>query len=108
MSRQRRSRRGWRLFPLAGSAAVFGSFVRLPAESRPENVPSSSTEHRPMPYALRNARFTARVSATRISAPRTFTETLDGSASPMAENPLHMRDLYTVAFTVQRDFSLLQ
>jgi len=36
----------------------------------------------PMPYALRSARLTARVSATRISAPRTSGETLDGSALP--------------------------
>jgi len=31
--------------------------------------PISSTEQMPIPYAFRNARFTARVSATRISAP---------------------------------------
>jgi hypothetical protein len=31
--------------------------------------PISSTEQIPTPYALRSARFTARVSATRISAP---------------------------------------
>ncbi len=46
------------------------------------NEPISSTEQMPMPYALRRARLTARVSATRISAPWTRGETLEGSASP--------------------------
>ena len=51
-------------------------------QSEPEFVPISSTEQIPMPYALRRARLTARVSAMRISAPRTSGETLEGSASP--------------------------
>ena len=42
-----------------------------------------------MPYAFRRARLTARVSATRISAPRTIGETLDGAASPEPTKPLH-------------------
>src|SRR5450755_292239 len=41
----------------------------------------------PIPYAFRKARLTARVSATRISAPRTSEETLDGSASPYPTKP---------------------
>jgi len=40
-------------------------------------VPISSIEQTPIPYALRRARLTARVSATRISAPRTREETLE-------------------------------
>src|SRR5437879_1855279 len=39
------------------------------------NDPISSTEQMPIPYALRSARLTARVSATRISAPCTRAET---------------------------------
>src|SRR5271167_3603304 len=67
----------------------------------PENAPSSSTEQRPIPYALRNARLTARVSATRISAPRTREETFEGSASPWPEMPFRPRVLYTVALKTQ-------
>ncbi len=47
-----------------------------------ERAPNSSTEQRPIPYAFRCARLTARVSATRISAPRTREDTFEGSASP--------------------------
>src|SRR5207249_9694807 len=68
-----------------------------------QDEPISSTEQRPIPYAFRNARFTARVSATRISAPWTRGETLDGSALPYPTKPLHACDLYTVALKTQRD-----
>src|SRR5215469_13161747 len=64
--------------------------------------PISSTEQMPMPYALRNARLTARVSATRISAPRTSGETLEGSASPYPTKPRHVLDLKTIALKAQR------
>jgi hypothetical protein len=43
--------------------------------------PISSTGQIPIPHALRKARLTARVSATRISVPRTTNATLDGSVS---------------------------
>jgi len=56
--------------------------LHLSFSIEPVPVPISSTEQMPMPYALRSARLTARVSATRISAPRTSGETLDGSALP--------------------------
>jgi len=61
------------------SGSFFGSWQDCDGWA---NDPISSTEQMPMPYALRRARFTARVSATRISAPWTRKETLDGSASP--------------------------
>src|SRR5271165_5507397 len=65
-------------------------------------VPISSTEQIPMPYALRRARLTARVSATRISAPRTSVETLDGSASPYPTKPREPLDGKTVALRTNR------
>src|ERR1035441_2180278 len=71
-------------------------------------VPISSTEQMPIPYALRKARLTARVSATRISAPRTSEETLDGSASPYPTKPLQFLDLKTVALNAQRPSAGLQ
>src|SRR5262249_15040526 len=43
----------------------------------------------PIPYALRSARFTAPVSATLISAPRTSSDTLEASASPYPTKPRH-------------------
>src|ERR1700687_5882171 len=61
-----------------------------------------------MPYALRRARFTARASATRISAPRTSAETLEGSASPYATNPSDFPARKTVALKVQRLFDASQ
>src|SRR5438874_5756501 len=64
--------------------------------------PSSSTEQIPMPYALRRARFTARVSATRISAPCTSGETLDGSASPNALKRASPPERLAVALTTHR------
>src|SRR5208337_159919 len=67
-----------------------------------EMVPISSTEQMPMPYALRRARLTARVSATRISAPRTSGETLDGSASPWPTKPEEPLDGKTVALRTNR------
>ena len=69
----------------------------------PGKDPISSTEQMPIPYALRSARFTARVSATRISAPRTRSEVLEGSASPYPTKPLHFDVLNTVALNAQRD-----
>ena len=42
-------------------------------------------EQIPTPYAFRNARLTARVSAMRISAPWTRCETFDGSAAAVAD-----------------------
>ena len=53
----------------------------------------NSTEQIPIPYAFRKARFTARVSAIRSSAPRTCAETLVGSASPYPTKPLQAGDL---------------
>src|SRR6266550_599161 len=80
MSWQRRSRSlgsAFQPFPLT---AFDGSFFALFAGSADRTPgPISSTEQIPMPYALRNARLTARVSAMRISAPRTHSDTLDGS-----------------------------
>ena len=64
------------LVPLVGDLRKSGVGIG------PEFDPISSTEQIPMPYALRRARLTARVSAIRISAPRTSKETLEGSASP--------------------------
>ena len=58
-----------------------------------ENAPNSSTEQRPIPYALRRARLTARVSAMRNSAPCTMEETLEGSASPYPTKPFEPADL---------------
>ena len=66
---------------VAGGAEALGAL---------ENAPNSSTEQRPIPYALRKARLTARVSATRNSAPRTTLETFVGSASPNPTKPLEL------------------
>src|SRR5438309_405973 len=63
---------------------------------------TSSTEQMPMPYAFHKARLTARVSATRISAPCISGETLEGSASPYPTNPLHVLVLNTEALKAQR------
>src|SRR5207237_10422447 len=68
----------------------------------------SSTEQMPMPYAFRKARLTARVSATRISAPCTSEETLAGSASPYPMKPLHLADLNTVARNTHRELPGLE
>src|SRR6266550_7243681 len=104
MSWQRRSRSlgsAFQPFPLT---AFDGSFFALFAGSADRaSGPISSTEQIPMPYALRRARFTARVSATRISEPRTTAETFDGSASPYPTNPMQVGDLYTVALNAHRD-----
>src|SRR4051812_46328209 len=103
MSWQRRSRnRGSLLarFPFTGCAVFLGGLV---ASDGPANDPISSTEQSPMPYALRSARLTARVSAIRISAPWTRGETFDGSASPYPTNPLQVRDLNTVPLKTHRE-----
>src|ERR1700730_4416731 len=79
MSSQRRSRTvGPPCFPLTGWGGSF--FDSREDGTRSANEPISSTEQMPIPYALRRARLTARVSATRISAPWTRGETLEGSA----------------------------
>src|SRR5437899_13037751 len=98
---QRRSRTfGPPQFPLAGCD---GSFFDSPdACGVSTNDPISSTEQIPMPYALRRARFTARVSATRISAPWTRADTFEGSASPYPTKPLQTPDLKTVALNAHR------
>ena len=67
-----------------------------------ENAPSSSTEQSPIPYAFRRARLTARVSATRISAPCTSEETFEGSASPYPMKPFEEEFLKTMALKTQR------
>src|SRR6266568_7377376 len=105
MSWQRRSRSlGSVLQPLPLTACD-GSFFPLFAGSADRAPgPISSTEQIPMPYALRKARLTARVSATRISAPRTTAETFEGSASPYPTNPLQAVDRKTVALNAHRDW----
>src|SRR5437660_491142 len=104
MSWHRRSRSLGSAFQPLPFEAFDGSFFAFFAGSTDRaSSPISSTEQIPMPYALRRARFTARVSATRISAPRTTAETFDGSASPKPTNPLQLLDLYTVALKAQRD-----
>src|SRR6516162_4517669 len=101
MSRQSRSRsRGWPL-PLGECDPLVGR--ELVDEGRVVgSAPSSSTEQSPIPYALRRARLTARVSATRISAPRTTEETFAGSASPYPTKPFEFWSLYTTARKTQR------
>src|SRR6266478_2219343 len=89
ISRQSWSRkRGWPLVDCFVEEVPSDSGGRLL-----ESEPSSSTEQRPMPYAFRRARFTARVSAMRNSAPWTMRETLEGSASPYPTKPLELGDL---------------
>lgn len=54
-------------FPETGAGGV-GALADLPADlDGAGKDPTSSTEHNPMPYALRRARLTARVSAMRLS-----------------------------------------
>src|SRR5436190_4541155 len=109
MSWQRRSRTREPLpllpFPFTGCDESFLTSVFALCGMRCTELeePISSTEQMPTPYAFRNARFTARVSATRISAPYTSGETLDGSASPYPVKPLHLGDLKTVALNTQRE-----
>src|SRR5438874_1496827 len=103
MSWQRRSRSlgsAFQPFPLTDFDGRF--FPLFDGSADLPSGPISSTEQIPMPYALRNARLTARVSAMRISAPRTRGEMLDGSASP---NPTKGRDVVevkTVALNTHR------
>src|SRR5580658_159737 len=92
------------LLPLDGCGGSF--FDSGDAWGGSARDPISSTEQMPIPYALRRARLTARVSATRISAPWTRKETLEGSASPYPTNPWHVRDLYTVALNAYRRLSV--
>ena len=70
--------------------------IRLAARRRCRGI-----ELQPIPE-FSDARFTARVSATRISAPRTRSETLEGSASPYPTKPGVSRDLHTVALNAYR------
>src|ERR1700688_2346416 len=88
-------------FPFVGCG---GNFLDSEDVCRCSAAPISSTEQMPIPYALRKARLTARVSATRISAPWTSSETLDGSASPYPTNPSDLPVRKTVALKVQRLF----
>src|SRR5205823_10705790 len=98
---QRRSRTlGPPQFPLAGCGGNLLACCWDRADTPMEAT--SSTEQMPMPYAFRKARLTARVSATRISAPCISGETLEGSASPYPTNPLHVLVLNTVALKAQR------
>src|SRR5205814_10221069 len=93
-------------FPLLGCE---GSFFAIADDSSVSCLaPISSTEQIPIPYALRSARLTARVSATRISAPWTRYETFDGSASPNPTKPLHVGDLKIVATNAQRPHAASQ
>src|SRR5437588_720062 len=101
MSWQRRSRTRGPFVLLSFAALTLvdrgGSFLISASLGRGEEPLSSSIEQMPIPYALRSARLTALVSATRSSAPRTRGETLDGLASPKPQNPPQLRDLNTVA-----------
>src|SRR5207244_3531675 len=72
------------------------NLAHLPIGFRLGTEPISSTEQMPIPYALRSARLTALVSATRISAPFMSGETLEGSASPSPTKPRQFMALYTV------------
>src|SRR5437667_7198373 len=96
----KRSRTFGPLFLLAGCGGSLLACCRGCAGWGAEAI--SSTEHRPIPYAFRKARLTARVSATRISAPCISGETLEGSASPYPTNPLHVLVLNTEALKAQR------
>src|ERR1019366_4756117 len=103
MTWQSRSRTERPPFPLDGCEGNL--FASGDGWSGSETDPISSTEQIPIPYALRRARLTARVSATRISAPWTRNETLEGSASPYATNPSDLPARKTVALKVQRLFA---
>src|ERR1700739_627102 len=86
-------------FPLAGCGGNFLASGDAGARSAEDAI--SSTVEKPIPQALRRARLTARGSATRISAPRTREETLEGSASPYPTKALQ-GDVRTTALNTQR------